>query len=159
MVYEVVVEKLKFRGNNNLTLSSSKNFSIPVSKHAPSSTIPRSFEKQQEHGGGPTRTLSLYGSMAQPIILSDEEDQNSFVTPLQCPYKKPRTGPDPIIPTVLVLDDDPTPQKPGVATSVSSTPSFVAETPMSDVAIVKCTMGSSVDAQFRVSNSDKNLSG
>ncbi|KAJ4715488.1 crossover junction endonuclease EME1B-like [Melia azedarach] len=97
--------------------------------------------------------------MAQPIILSDEEDQNSFVTPLQCPYKKPRTGPDPIIPTVLVLDDDPTPQKPGVATSVSSTPSFVAETPMSDVAIVKCTMGSSVDAQFRVSNSDKNLSG
>ncbi|KAL5753876.1 hypothetical protein ACOSP7_022096 [Xanthoceras sorbifolium] len=95
--------------------------------------------------------------MFEPIILSDEEDQNAFSTPLHSLPKKPRTGPDPI---VLVLDDDPTPKKPGFsASSSASTPLFVPETPMSDIAIVKCTMGSSLDARIRVSNSDQKLSG
>ncbi|KAK3211605.1 hypothetical protein Dsin_016311 [Dipteronia sinensis] len=91
--------------------------------------------------------------MFQPIILSDEEDQNAFESPLYSLPKKPRSGPDPV---VLVLDDDPTPKKPGFT---ASTPSFVPETPMSDIAIVKCTMGSSIDPRIRVSNSDQMLSG
>ncbi|KAK2656093.1 hypothetical protein Ddye_009145 [Dipteronia dyeriana] len=95
--------------------------------------------------------------MFQPIILSDEEDQNAFESPLYSLPKKPRTGPDPV---VLVLDDDSTPKKPGfTASSSASTPSFVPETPMSDIAIVKCTMGSSLDPRIRVSNSDHMLSG
>lgn len=97
--------------------------------------------------------------MSQPIILSDEEDQNALETPIQCQYKKIRTGPDPVAPTVLILDDDPTPKKSGFALSSSSTPSFVAETPMSDVSIVKCTSRSWLDPQIRVSNSDENLAG
>ncbi|XP_031282770.1 crossover junction endonuclease EME1B-like isoform X1 [Pistacia vera] len=98
--------------------------------------------------------------MAQPIILSDEEDQTPFTTPLQSLAKKPRTGPpDPTTHTILVLDDDPTPQKPGPTATLSSTPSFVAETPMSDLSIVKCTMASSLDPQIRVSSFDKNFCG
>lgn len=65
--------------------------------------------------------------MWNPIILSDEEEGNQK-TPLPSLPKKPRTLPDP---TILVLDvDDPTPHK---------SPSFVPETPLSDVSIVKCT--------------------
>lgn len=97
--------------------------------------------------------------MSEPIILSDEEDQNALETPIQCPYKKIRTGPHPVAPTVLILDDDPTPKKSGFAPSSSSTPSFVAETPMSDVCIIKCTSRSWLDPQIRVSNSDENLAG
>ncbi|GAV64817.1 hypothetical protein CFOL_v3_08332 [Cephalotus follicularis] len=72
--------------------------------------------------------------MAEPIILSDEEEenQNALKTPLPTLSKKPRTVPDPFS-TLLILDDDPTPQKP------ASTPSVVPDTPMSDVCIVKCT--------------------
>ncbi|XP_044469217.1 crossover junction endonuclease EME1B-like isoform X2 [Mangifera indica] len=84
--------------------------------------------------------------MAQPIILSDE-DQTPLTTPVQSLSKKPRTGPpDGKTHTILVLDD-PTPEKPGPTSSLSSTPSFVAETPMSDLVIVKCSMASSLDHQ------------
>ncbi|KAK7318505.1 hypothetical protein RJT34_03207 [Clitoria ternatea] len=75
-----------------------------------------------------------------PIILSDEEDP---LTPFLFHSKKRRTEPGPSAnpnqnPTILVLDDDPTPLK-------SSAPSVVPETPMSqlfgsDLAIVKCTI-------------------
>jgi len=79
-----------------------------------------------------------------PIILSDEEEDPS--TPFPFRSKKRRTEPDPNR-TVLVIEDDPTPQK-------SFTPSIVPETPMSalfgsEVAIVKCTMPS--DPTARVS--------
>ncbi|KAF9678766.1 hypothetical protein SADUNF_Sadunf07G0069900 [Salix dunnii] len=64
--------------------------------------------------------------MWNPIILSDEEE--NLQTPLPSLSKKPRTLPDP---NILVLDvDDPTPHK---------SPSFVPDTPLSDVSIVKCT--------------------
>ncbi|XP_022132356.1 crossover junction endonuclease EME1B isoform X2 [Momordica charantia] len=94
--------------------------------------------------------------MSQPIDLSDEEDQ--FATPLPIHSKKRRTQPDAfpsINSTVLVLDDDPTPQKPGR----TSTASFVPETPLSpppssEVAIVKCTKAHSRDL-----NSEQKLSG
>ncbi|XP_021641791.2 crossover junction endonuclease EME1B isoform X2 [Hevea brasiliensis] len=93
--------------------------------------------------------------MSNPIIISDDEDQK---TPLPYLPKKPRTGPDPL-PTILVLDDDPTPQKLRPASSsFSSTPSFVADTPMSDISIVKCTMGTS-NPQIVVSNCDPKPSG
>ncbi|KAI4345150.1 hypothetical protein L6164_012304 [Bauhinia variegata] len=99
--------------------------------------------------------------MSQPIILSDEEDQNETSTPFTGHHKKRRTEPDPN-PTVFVVDDDPTPQKP----SSTSTPSFVPETPMSgllnsDVAIVKCTQVSA-DSDVhvsRASTSEPKLSG
>lgn len=74
--------------------------------------------------------------MSDPIILSDDEDRIILDTPLPAASKKRRTGPvrgqDP---PVLILDDDPTPKK----FSCDSAPSFVAETPFSEVAIVKCT--------------------
>ncbi|KAL5555812.1 hypothetical protein UlMin_038048 [Ulmus minor] len=94
--------------------------------------------------------------MFEPIILSDEEDQNPVPSPVQQVRSKKRlTGPDRNpIPTVVVLDDDPTPQKPGS----SSTPSFVPETPMSDVVIVKCSKVSS-DPQATASNSENKFSG
>ncbi|XVF61798.1 hypothetical protein PTKIN_Ptkin08bG0159400 [Pterospermum kingtungense] len=76
--------------------------------------------------------------MSDPIILSDEDDPN---TPLQFISKKPRTEPDRPLPPVLILDDDPTPQKPssGAGFTSGSTPSFVAETPMSEPSIVRCS--------------------
>lgn len=79
--------------------------------------------------------------MWNPIILSDEEEENQK-TPLPSLPKKPRTLPDP---TILVLDvDDPTPHK---------SPSFVPETPLSDVSIVKCTF-----PQIRVPDFDPETS-
>lgn len=113
---------------------------------------------QNHHELSPVRSRQLL-SMSEPIILSDEEDQNALETPIQCPYKKIRTGPHRVAPTVLILDDDPTPKISGFAPSSSSTPSFVAETPMSDVCIIKCTSRSWLDPQIRVSNSDENLAG
>ena len=91
--------------------------------------------------------------MSQPIILSDEEDQAMLSTPLHLiQSKKRRTEPDHNpIPTVVLLDDDPTPQKPG--------PTFVPETPTSDVAIVKCSSKASSSSWTRVSNSEHELSG
>ncbi|OAY35974.1 hypothetical protein MANES_12G145400v8 [Manihot esculenta] len=93
--------------------------------------------------------------MSDPIIISDDEDQK---TPVPFLSKKPRTLSDPF-PTILVLDDDPTPQKfQPASSSFSSTPSFVAETPMSDLSIVKCTKRSS-NSQIGVSNCDPKPSG
>ncbi|XP_039158126.1 crossover junction endonuclease EME1B isoform X2 [Eucalyptus grandis] len=92
--------------------------------------------------------------MSDPILLSDEEDDRIVLcTPTPVPSRKHRrvgagagAWPEP---TVLVVDDDPTPRKPGPASA--STPSFVAETPMSDVAVVKCAAraGSSAGDQAR----------
>ncbi|XP_054806944.1 crossover junction endonuclease EME1B [Prosopis cineraria] len=104
----------------------------------------------------------MFGSnrMSEPIILSDEEDHYDVATPFTSLFKKRRTDPDPNR-TILVLDDDPTPQKPGS----SSTPSFVAETPMSapsnsDVLIVKCTRASSdFDPHTRASTSEPDITG
>ncbi|CAK8578894.1 unnamed protein product [Lathyrus sativus] len=73
-----------------------------------------------------------------PIILSDEDDPT---TPLPLHSKKRRTEqPDPN-PTVFIIDDDPTPQKQHVPSSI---PSIVPDTPFSplfdsEIAIVKCT--------------------
>ncbi|XP_015886576.3 crossover junction endonuclease EME1B isoform X1 [Ziziphus jujuba] len=94
--------------------------------------------------------------MSHPIVLSDEEDQNELSTPFHpIRFKKRRTEPDSttMIPTVLILDDDPTPKKPGL----NSTPSFVPETPMSNVAIVKCTTAVS-DPQNSNSNFEEKFS-
>ncbi|CAN1190260.1 Crossover junction endonuclease EME1B [Linum perenne] len=76
-----------------------------------------------------------------PIILSDE-DTDDPVTPMLPLSKRLRAtraelGLDPP-PTIFLIDDDPTPLKP--TSNHSSTPSFVPETPMSDVAAVKCTV-------------------
>lgn len=107
--------------------------------------------------------------MAEPmslhILSDDDQDPNSLhSTPLAIQSKKRRTEDwDPISklpnPTILIIDDDPTPRKP----TSESTPSFVAETPLSglsnsDVAIVKCTKASS-NPDVRVSISDQRFSG
>lgn len=94
--------------------------------------------------------------MSQPIILSDEEDHDLLSTPFNpIQSKKRRTEPDPdpkpIPADVVLLDDDPTPQKPG--------PTFVPETPLSDVAIVKCSSRAPSGSRTRVSNSDLESSG
>lgn len=74
--------------------------------------------------------------MSDPIILSDDEVHIVLDTPLPAPSKKRRTSSElESNPPVLILDDDPTPQK----FRSSSTPSFVAETPLSDLSIMKCT--------------------
>ncbi|XP_057972313.1 crossover junction endonuclease EME1A-like isoform X4 [Malania oleifera] len=104
--------------------------------------------------------------MSRPIpievdILSDDEEEeerndtvSALSTPLAAQFKKPRTDLEPN-PTVLVIDDDPTPQKPSLASA--SSPLFVAETPMSglrkqEVSIVKCSK-SVGDSQTRPSSS------
>ncbi|KAK5792873.1 crossover junction endonuclease EME1B-like isoform X1 [Gossypium arboreum] len=76
--------------------------------------------------------------MSDPIILSDGDDPK---TPRPSISKKPRTVPDSHLPPVLILDDDPTPQKPSLAPpfTCGSTPSFVAETPMSEPSVVRCS--------------------
>lgn len=102
--------------------------------------------------------------MSQPIsvdILSDDEDdggnggygysvkQNDTIdlsTPLTIPFKKKQRTEksNNWNPTVLLIeDDDETPFRPS-----KSTPSFVADTPMSDlskpeVSFVRCSLGSS----------------
>ncbi|KAJ8769580.1 hypothetical protein K2173_005183 [Erythroxylum novogranatense] len=94
-----------------------------------------------------------------PIIVSDEEgyadDYNR--TPLPSVSKKLRSD-RAAIPTVFVIDDDPTPQKhPPTAvadSSPSSLPSVVPETPLSDLSIVKCTYAASIP-DVRVSIPDK----
>ncbi|KAM5577562.1 crossover junction endonuclease EME1B-like [Rosa sericea] len=79
--------------------------------------------------------------MSEPIILSDEEEEDHHNAPFPpFPSKKRRTQFDPSPnpnpnPTVLILDDDPTPQKP----VPKSTAYLVPDTPNSDIAIVKCT--------------------
>ncbi|OWM79856.1 hypothetical protein CDL15_Pgr001499 [Punica granatum] len=96
--------------------------------------------------------------MSHPIVLSDDEDRIVLDTPLPTTSKKRRTGPDGgPDPPVLILDDDPTPKKFGS----SSTPCFVAETPYSDIAIVKCTSRVNLpdDPQARVSPDRPRLSG
>ncbi|XP_022977604.1 crossover junction endonuclease EME1B isoform X3 [Cucurbita maxima] len=98
--------------------------------------------------------------MSRPIVLSDEEDRYS--TPLPIPSKKRRTESHAfpsIKSTVLVLDDDPTPQKSGS----NSAASFVPETPLSpppssDVVIVKCTKVP-LDLPARDLNSDHKFAG
>ncbi|XVE86627.1 hypothetical protein DITRI_Ditri18aG0049700 [Diplodiscus trichospermus] len=77
--------------------------------------------------------------MSDPIILSDEDETSTALPSIP---KKPRTQPDRMLPQVLILDDDPTPQKPslGPAFTSSSTPSFVAETPMSEPSVVRCSI-------------------
>ncbi|KAK4264825.1 hypothetical protein QN277_025951 [Acacia crassicarpa] len=98
--------------------------------------------------------------MPEPIILSDGEDNYDVSTPFTVHSKKRRADSDPNQ-TILVLDDDPTPQKPGS----SSTPSFVPETPFSapyssDVSIVKCTRAScDSDPRIRASTSEPDISG
>ncbi|KAF8012025.1 hypothetical protein BT93_I0223 [Corymbia citriodora subsp. variegata] len=99
--------------------------------------------------------------MSDPILLSDEEDDRIVLcTPTPVRSRKRRVGRDgrPEPATVLVVDDDPTPQKPGAGSA--STPFFVAETPMSDVAVVKSTArtGSSGD-QARAPESPPKCSG
>ncbi|XWS41436.1 hypothetical protein CRYUN_Cryun17cG0081800 [Craigia yunnanensis] len=96
--------------------------------------------------------------MSDPIILSDEDDPN---TPLSSISKKPRTDPDRLFLPVLIIDDDPTPQKSslGPAFTSGSTPSFVAETPMSEPSVVRC---SNAGPSVRVSDpqlEDNKLSG
>ncbi|XP_022950535.1 crossover junction endonuclease EME1B-like isoform X3 [Cucurbita moschata] len=98
--------------------------------------------------------------MSRLIVLSDEEDRYS--TPLPIPSKKRRTESHAfpsIKSTVLVLDDDPTPQKSGS----NSAASFVPETPLSpppssDVVIVKCTKVP-LDLPARDLNSDHKFAG
>lgn len=105
-------------------------------------SIPRLFKSRshinQRISVSKWRLLISQSQMSEPIILSDEEDhQNPLSSPLQpLLSKKRRTEFDPNPnPTVLILDDDPTPQKPGP----TSTTYFVPDTPNSGIAIVKCT--------------------
>lgn len=100
--------------------------SAPRRLPQPQAPIPRFFHLLQRS------SFSAILRMSEPIILSDDEERIVLDTPLPTASKKRRTAPDP---PVLILDDDPTPKK----FSCDSTPSFVAETPYSEVAIVKCT--------------------
>ncbi|KAL1364783.1 crossover junction endonuclease EME1B isoform X1 [Arachis hypogaea] len=113
-----------------------------------------------QHSTAPHRTNT---HIMEPIILSDEDDPS---TPFPIQSKKRRTEPAPNQ-TIFLIDDDPTPQKPQLQHGAhsSSTPSFVAETPMSlqfdsEVAIVKCIPTSHSDPNVRVSTClPNNLSG
>ncbi|WCJ31711.1 Crossover junction endonuclease EME1B [Euphorbia peplus] len=94
--------------------------------------------------------------MWNPIILSDDEK-----SPLPSLTKKPRT----LVPPIFVVDDDPTPQKPTRISSVGLSDSdhnlsvsFVPDTPMSDLSIIKCTTRSSIP-EIPVSHFHQKLSG
>ncbi|KAK8637259.1 hypothetical protein V6N13_064683 [Hibiscus sabdariffa] len=91
--------------------------------------------KQVESRRSKSNTQRAAASMSDPIILSDGDDPN---TPRPSISKKPRTE---HLPLVLILDDDPTPHKPssGPAFTSGSTPSFVAETPMSEPSVARCS--------------------
>lgn len=106
-------------------------------------------------------------------ILSDEEDEepngNNVVasvlsTPLAAaPSKRPRFQPGANPSTVLVIDDDPTPQKPRVTSKTS--PLVIPETPMSilvsnptEVSIVEPNKVAS-KPQVKDSSADKKFSG
>lgn len=80
--------------------------------------------------------------MSDPIVVSDEEDDRIVLcTPTPVHSRKRRIVRDARLePAVLFVDvDDLTPLKSASASVPASTPSFVAETPMSDIAVVKCT--------------------
>ncbi|KAL4387860.1 hypothetical protein GQ457_09G011620 [Hibiscus cannabinus] len=66
--------------------------------------------------------------MSDPIILSDGDDPN---TPRPSISKKPRTE---HLPLVLILDDDPTPQKPSLGPAFTS-----GSTPMSEPSVARCS--------------------
>ncbi|OMO55898.1 hypothetical protein CCACVL1_26909 [Corchorus capsularis] len=98
--------------------------------------------------------------MSDPIILlSDEDDPN---TPLPSISKKARVEPGRNFAPVLVLDDDPTPEKPSSRRPTftsDSIPSFVAETPMSEPSVVRCSFAGP-SARFSDSQlEDNKLSG
>ncbi|OVA01446.1 ERCC4 domain [Macleaya cordata] len=92
--------------------------------------------------------------MAQSLpleILSDDDDPS----PIKSKPKRRKSNEELIGPSVVILDDDPTPKKPN---PTLSTPSFVPETPFSpylttksDVSIIKCTAGFS-DPKFESSS-------
>ncbi|KAL9252274.1 Crossover junction endonuclease EME1B-like protein [Drosera capensis] len=97
--------------------------------------------------------------MSNPVhvdILSDSDDSDPSSTPLLDRIKRRRRHPPPPNPTVFVIDDDdPTPVKPRADAS-TSTPSFVAETPLSELSksearIVKCTSGFSGSSREKFS--------
>ncbi|OMP12105.1 hypothetical protein COLO4_03471 [Corchorus olitorius] len=99
-------------------------------------------------------------SMSDPIILlSDEDDPN---TPLPSISKKARVETGRNFPPVLVLDDDPTPEKLSSRRPTftsDSIPSFVAETPMSEPSVVRCSFAGP-SARFSDSHlEDNKLSG
>ncbi|XP_019053749.1 PREDICTED: crossover junction endonuclease EME1B isoform X2 [Nelumbo nucifera] len=93
----------------------------------------------------------------QPIPVEISDEDNEPISPVRFLNKKQRRDNNASLPTVLVIDDDPTPHKP----NHTATPSFVPETPMSnhgnsEVSIVKCTAGLS-DPKTRFS--DEKFSG
>ncbi|XP_030498871.2 crossover junction endonuclease EME1B isoform X3 [Cannabis sativa] len=111
--------------------------------------------------------------MSQPIILSDEEDHLFHSTPIQTKKRRTQSILNPT-PTVVLLDDDPTPKKPDVPIPKSfDTASFgsrtrvsnsehefsdctvIPETPMSDIAILKCS-SSKASSDFHAKVSDQN---
>ncbi|KAF4371659.1 hypothetical protein F8388_008599 [Cannabis sativa] len=111
--------------------------------------------------------------MSQPIILSDEEDHLFHSTPIQTKKRRTQSILNPT-PTVVLLDDDPTPKKPDVPIPKSfDTASFgsrsrvsnsehefsdctvIPETPMSDIAILKCS-SSKASSNFHAKVSDQN---
>ncbi|KAJ4966329.1 hypothetical protein NE237_018178 [Protea cynaroides] len=106
-------------------------------------------------------------SQSVPLEILSDEEENEAISPFQYqPNKKRRSDEQGRMPQpVLVLDDDPTPQKPkSKQTPTESSFSFVPETPMSSdlfnssVSIVKCTARFS-DPNLRSSSANEKLSG
>ncbi|KAF6157840.1 hypothetical protein GIB67_003740 [Kingdonia uniflora] len=91
--------------------------------------------------------------MSQPVtleILSDDEDDEQQSKPSNFKKRNPNPNQQQLGPhNIVILDDDPTPKKPNP--SLTSTPSFVPETPMSsslfksDASFVKCSTRVSED--------------
>ncbi|XP_043697643.1 crossover junction endonuclease EME1B-like [Telopea speciosissima] len=108
-------------------------------------------------------------SQSIPVEIPSDEEENEARSPFNShsnSNKKRRSDKEGNIPPpVLVLDDDPTPQKPKFKhTLTASSSSFVPETPMSSdlfnssVCIVKCTARFS-DTNPRSSSADEKISG